>query len=106
MRKLTIKRNKTFVACAAKVKIYIEDFQNDEILIQGHPARKIAQIKNNQEVVVEIDEKEHKIFAIFDFLSKDSCCDMIVIKEGNEDVFVSGKCKLNPFIGNPFIFEK
>ena len=104
MRKLTIKRLNTFVGCGAKVKVYIEDKQNDELLIKGHFCRKIGEIRNNKELTVEIDENEHKIFVIFDILSKDSCCGVALVKEGTEDVILQGKCKFNPFLGNPFTF--
>ena len=63
-------------------------------------------VKNNSELVVDIDENLHRIFAIIDVYTKDTCVDMIEIPAGNEDVYVSGRNYLSPFKGNPFIFDK
>ena len=106
MRKLTIKRKKHFAGSIMKVKIYIEDAQPSELTIKGFPCKKLGDIKNNSELVVDIDENLHRIFAIIDVYTKDTCVDMIEIPAGNEDVYVSGRNYLSPFKGNPFIFDK
>ena len=41
MRKLTIKRQKSFVACLGKMKVYIEDAQSSELEIDGISYRKL-----------------------------------------------------------------
>ena len=106
MRKLTIQRHKTFVACAMKVKFYIVDESNYDITINGYKCKKLCDLKNNSETTIEIDENEHIIFAIIDKVSKEFCNDKITIPSGDTDVKISGKNKFAPFSGNPFIFNK
>jgi len=73
MRRLTIKREKSFVASLAKLKIYIEDPASDEIRINGTPCRKIGDLKNGEEKTFEINEQKAKVFVIADNLSKEYC---------------------------------
>ena len=68
MRMLTIKRTKSFIACLAKMKVYIEDSSSTEIVINDVPCRKLGVLKNGEEKQFEIDEKEAKVFVIADKL--------------------------------------
>lgn len=104
MRKLTLKRDKTFVGCAMKAKVYLKD-ENGEITIDGNKCRFITSIKNNSSVTFDIDENENMIYVIYDTISKDFCFGKKVISAGNEDILVHGKPKLSPFKGNPFVFK-
>lgn len=106
MRKLMIKRKKAIAGCAMKIKMYIEDIENYELEIRGHRCRKLGDIKNNSEIIVEIGNGEQKIFAISDLPTKDVCGDMIIIPAGNENIVISGKNILSPVSGNPFVFDK
>lgn len=99
MRKLTIKRRKSIVASLMKVKIYIEDNKDYGRMIFGYPCKEVGSLKNNSELVIEIDNNEHRIFA-------DVYVDMIIIPAGEEDVIISGKNVYSPFKGNPFVFDK
>lgn len=105
MRALTIKRTKAMASCLVKVKLYIEDNENPEITIRGYNCRKVGEIKNNAETVVEIDEAQHTIFAVTDIIFKDSAS-MIHIPAGDKDVMISGKCSLTLLQGNPFVFDQ
>ena len=105
MRKLTIKRTKTFVACLAKMKIYLEDHSSSEITINGIPCRKIGELKNGEEQTFEIGEEAAKVFVIADSLSKDYCNDCYELSEGTEDVALTGKNCFNPANGNAFRFD-
>ena len=105
MRKLTVKRAKSFVACLAKIKIYIEDPSSEEIIINGTSCRKLGDLKNGEEKTFEIENAARKVFVIGDKLSKDLCCEYYQLTEGDEDVVLTGKNKLNPANGNAFIFE-
>lgn len=106
MRKITIKRNKTFVGSLMKIKIYIVDSNSEEIIIRGERCKKIGDVKNNDFLTFELDENAHRIYAIVDTLSKDTCCDNFDIPIGNDDILITGKCKFSPFKGNPFMFDK
>ena len=104
MRKLTIKRHKSIVACAVKDLVYIEDYQSSEITIQGVPCRKIGEIKNGEEKTFEIGEEKQKIFIVFELLLKDTFHTSITIEAGQEDVSLSGKHYYS-VSGNPFRFD-
>ena len=51
MRTLTIKRAKSFVACLAKMKVYVEDPTSREIVINNVPCRKLGDLKNGEEKI-------------------------------------------------------
>lgn len=104
MRNLTIKREKSFVASFAKMKVYIEDPAAGEITINHIPCRKIGVLKNGKEQTFQIGNQAAKVFVIADKLSKDYCNDFYQLPEGQEDIFLSGKNKYNPAGGNGFRF--
>ncbi len=105
MRYLTIQRNKSFVACLMKVKVYIEDPNSSEIKIQGVPCRKIGELKNGEQQTFMIGDEKLRIYVIADKLSKNYCCDFYEVPEGTENIFLSGACKYNPLSGNAFRFD-
>lgn len=105
MRKLTVKREKSFVGCAAKIHIYIEDAEG-EMTISGVTCRELGEIKNGAEASFEIGEEALRVFAIADKLSKDYCNDCYHLKAGEEDVTLAGECKFNPAAGNAFRFDE
>lgn len=106
MRNLTIKRTKSFVACLAKMKIYIEDPTASEITINNVPCRKIGDLKNGEEKTFQIDEQAAKVFVIADKLSKEYCNEYYQLSEGQEDIYLSGKNQFNPAAGNAFRFDQ
>ena len=119
MRKLSIKREKSFVGCAAKMQVYISDFQSNELEMPLHTVdtetgekkvekiscRKLGEIKNGEEATFEIGNDAAMIFVIADKASKDFCNDCYPIKAGDEDISLSGKNKFNPMAGNAFRFN-
>lgn len=105
MRNLTITRNKSFVACLGKMKIYIEDPDASELLINGVPCRKLGDIKNGQTVTFPISEQAAKVFVIADKASRNYSNDYYPLPAGTEDVAISGKNTYHPGAGNPFRFD-
>lgn len=105
MRNLTVKRNKSFVGCLAKIKIYIEDPVNEETRINGVPCRKLGVLKNGEEKTFTIGTGATKIFAIADQTSRNYCNDYYPVPAGEEDVHLSGKNQYKPSAGNPFYFD-
>ena len=99
MRNLTIIREKSFVGCLAKMKIYIEDRASGEIHVNGTPCRKIGDLKNGEEKTFQVTEEEAKVFVIADQLSKDYCNEYYQLPAGQEDLFLVGKNKFNPAAG-------
>lgn len=105
MRNLTIRRQKSFVACLAKMKIYIEDHSAGEILINNTPCRKIGELKNNEAKTFQIGDEAAKVFVIADKLSRNYSNEYFQLPEGQEDICLSGKNKYNLASGNPFQFD-
>lgn len=104
MRKLTIKRNKSFVACLGKMKVYIED-PAGELIINQVPCRKLGTLKNGEQQSFQVGEQAAKVYIIADKLSKDYCNEYYQLPEGQEDIYLTGKNKYNPVNGNPFRFD-
>lgn len=104
MRNLTITRRKSFVGCAMKDRVYVEDTLAPELTIDGVPCRKIGEIKNGETKTFSVGEEEQKIFLISDKVSKDYCHGTATIPEGQEDVALSGEHKF-VFGSNPFRFD-
>lgn len=105
MRKLTIKREKTFVASLMKMKVYIQDDSCYETEINGVKCRKIGTIKNGEEKTFEIGEEATRVYVIADSLSKKFCSEFCPIPEGNEDIYLTGKNVFSIASGNPFRFN-
>lgn len=105
MRKLTILRKKTFVGCAAKMKVYIEDPWKPELTIAGVGCRKLGEIKNGESATYEVSDASVRVFVIADKLSRDMCNDFYTLPAGEEDVSLSGQCRYNPAVGNAFRFD-
>lgn len=105
MRNLTVKRTKSFVACLAKMKIYIEDPVQGSVIINGVPCVKLGDLKNGEEKTFQIGDEAAKVFVIADRLSKGYCNEFYQLPAGQEDIFLSGKNCFNPASGNAFRFD-
>lgn len=105
MRNLTITRTKSFVASLGKMKVYIEDPDASEILINGVPCRKLGDLKNGETQTFPISEQAAKVFVIADSMSRNYSNDYYPLSAGSEDVTVTGKNRYNPGAGNPFRFD-
>lgn len=104
MRKLTIKRKKSFVASLAKLKVYIED-PAGELDITGIKCRLLGTLANGEEKSFYIEENAAKVFVIADKMSRDYCYDCRNLPDDNEDIYLTGKNAFNPATGNAFRFE-
>ena len=105
MRNLTIERRKTFVGCAMKMKVYIEDATSNELVIGGVTCRKLGDVKSGETKTFEVAESSAKVYVIADALSRNYCNEFYQLPEGSEDIALSGKNYFNPFAGNPFRFD-
>ncbi len=106
MRKLTILRRKTFVACLVKFNVYIEDREHPETVINEVPCRFLGKIKNGTESTFEIDGELRKVFVVADKLSRGYCFDYYQMPAGEEDVSLSGAPRFNLATGNAFRFDQ
>ena len=105
MRKLTITRNKTFVGCAAKLNVYIEDPWAPELTIAGVGCHKLGTLKNGETATFSVGDGALRVFVIADKLSRNMCNDFYALPAGEEDVTISGQCRFNPATGNAFRFD-
>lgn len=105
MRNLTICRQKSFVASAAKMKVYIEDPNFGDVEINGVPCTLIGVLRNGQETTFSIGTEAARVYVIADKLSRGYCSDYYPLPEGEEDIYLTGKNHFNPFAGNPFQFD-
>lgn len=105
MRKLTIKRHKAFAGCFGKSKIYLEDYENSDLVINDIPCRKLGTLKNGEEKTFEIDSIARRVYVIGDKLSRNTCNDYYKIPTGDDDITLTGEHKYNPFNGNVFRFD-
>ena len=105
MRKLVIKRNKSFAGCLVVMKVYIEDAVASDITIGGVPCRKLGTLKNGETAEFAIGTDAMRVYVIADTLSKEYCNDFYQIPAGEEEVQLSGKNHYNPAAGHPFMFD-
>lgn len=105
MRKLTIERKKTFVACLVDMNVCIETPNSGDITINGVQCAMLGSLKNGETKTFEISDNAAKVFVIADSISKDYCNDFWQLPEGGEDVTLTGKNKFGMASGNAFRFD-
>ncbi len=104
MRQLTITRTKCFVACLAKMNVYIED-PAGELEIGGVRCHKLGVLKNGATVTFAISEAPARVFVIADKISRNYCNDFYELPYGETDIYLTGKNEFNPANGNAFRFD-
>ncbi len=105
MRKLTIHRTKRFIACLVTLKVYIEDPNVCDLVINELPCRKLGELKNGETKTFEIGNNAARVFVIADRFSKGYCNEYYKLPAGEEDIELFGENKFNPAVGNAFRFE-
>lgn len=105
MRELTIKREKSMIAWAAKDKVYIEDPIQGDLQIGGVACRKLGELKNGEEKTFQIDSHAVRIYVISDKLTKSYSNDFFPVPAGDEPVRLTGQHKYDLSAGHPFRFE-
>lgn len=105
MRNLTIERRRKFAGSALPVKFYIEDAANEELRIDQLPCRKLGELKNGETKTFSISNDSAKLFAIHNKVSRDYCNDFYQLPTSTEDIRLTGEARINPGIGNTFIFD-
>lgn len=103
MRNLTVKREKSYVGCLAKIKLYVPDEASGELTVMGVPCRLLGELKNGEEKTFPIGNGATEVYAIADKLSKDYCNDVYRIPGGKKDLRISGRCRFS-LGSNAFVF--
>ncbi len=105
MRNLTIKREKSFVACLVKANVYVHDELTGDTKINGDKCYKLGSLKNGEEKTFTIGDEETKIYVVADKLSMKLTNEVCYIPAGMENIYLMGECKYNPIGGNNFRFH-
>lgn len=105
MRELTIKREKSMIAWAAKDKVYIEDPIQGDLQIGGVSCRKLGELKNGEEKTFQIDSHAVRIYVISDKLSRSYANDFFPVPAGDAPVHLTGKHKYDLSSGHAFRFD-
>lgn len=105
MRNLTIRREKSAAASSVPIRIYIEDPDLGDILINGLPCRLLGTLANGEKATFTIEDEEAKLFALSPKQSTDQCHEYLTLPEGESDLFIRGQNHFNPLAGNPFQFQ-
>ena len=104
-RNLTIKRGRTFVGCFTRLKVYVEDHESCELIINDTPCRKLGELKNGEEKTFQVSARSAKVYVIAKNWSRNFCNDFYRLPEGQEDVVLSGECRFNLLCENAFRFD-
>ena len=106
MRKLVLKREKVFVACLGKIRIFVEDGQGS-FSLGGISCRQLGVLKNGQTGEYEIPGESVKVFVVFSKVAPQKYYSYYQLPAGEETVELFTGPELNPGEGNPFkIFSK
>lgn len=106
MKNITITRNKTFVACLAKLNVYICDGSDVcDLEIDGHKCKHYGKLKNGETKTFEVPDTATRVYVTADKLSSGYCNDVYILPEGVEEITLTGKCKLSFATGNAFRFD-
>lgn len=105
MRKLTIERRKSFVACLMSLTVCIETPNAGDITINGVPCASIGTLKNGETKTFDISDNAAKVYVIADNISKNYCNDFYQLPEGGEDITLSGKNTFSLANGNAYLFD-
>lgn len=105
MRQLTIRREKSFVGCLVKDKVYIEDPYAGDTVIGGVSCRKLGDLKNGEDKTFIIGDEAARVYVISDKLSKDFCNDFFILPAGEFPIFLAGKHLYNLASGHAFRFN-
>ena len=105
MRRLILKRRKSFVACLTRMQVYIEDKLYGDTRINDSLCSKLGTLKNGEEACFSIPEEETKVFVVADKLTRNLFNDFRTIPAGDADVYLSGAVDSSGIGANPFLFD-
>ena len=110
MRKLTINRRKTFVACAVKIFIYIETddllVSDKALFIYNKHFKPVGTISNGKTLIVDIPNETIDVMVAFSANSPLLFNTCYSLSSGDKDVVLCTIPRFSPILGNPFIIER
>ena len=103
MRKLSIKRKKSFIGSTCRIFIYIETSNPSKaILLNGKLFELVGTIANGKELTVEISNKATLVVVAYSRTMPEAFNTKFFVKEGQGHVVLYTKPHFSPFKGNPF----
>lgn len=105
MRNLTIQRRKAFAASFVKMKVYLEDRQSGDTIINGVPCRLLGRMKNGETVTFQIPNTAGMLFVVQGKRSASYSSEALPIFEGEYDIFLSGQNQFDFTSGHAFRFD-
>jgi hypothetical protein len=101
-------REKTIIACAAKIRIFIEDVDG-KLILDGVKCKQIGSLKNGKTDTYAITSERVKLFVVFSHVAPQKyhavCLLEADVRNQNVELFTAPMA--DAFAGNPFyIFTK
>ncbi len=93
MRNLVINREKSFLGCLAKFRVYIEDPTSKKPKINGKQCRLLGTIKNGEQKAFAIPDDACRIYVVPETLFKNLITELFDIPAGEADIYLTGKCQ-------------
>lgn len=106
MRKLVVRRRKTYVASLVKVRICMKTELQSDIKLVGTNLKVLGELSNGHSLEVEIPEEELEIYVVFDKVFPQRFHSKCTLEAGVEDEVLYTFPALDPFAGNPFAISK
>ncbi len=108
MRKLTLQRKKSFIACLCSIYVYIScEKEKAERTLGNIPCKLMGKLKNGKSIVLDISEEPTHVFVAYSRNFPEKYHTSFYLLPGKEDVSLFTEPEFNPANGNPFtIFEK
>ncbi len=104
MRKLTLERKKSIIACLGTTFPYLScDEAEATRRLGGVPVKPMGKLKNGKTMEMEIPDEACTLFVAFSKAFPDSYFTYYCIPAGNADLKLYTKSTFNPMLGNPFI---
>ena len=103
MRKLTVNRKRSFVACACGVYIYVQCKNGQaDLTLDGVPCKNMGKVKNGKSITVDVSTDEFKAFVVYSKTQPQNYHSAFTVPAGESDVTLYTRPYYNPAMGNPF----
>ncbi|MDR3292632.1 MAG: hypothetical protein LBT20_00840 [Clostridiales bacterium] len=100
MRNLTIQREKSIIACLAKIRIFIED-EHGDLILDGIKCKQIGVLKNGETDSYSITSENIKVFVVFSKIAPQKYHAVRQLEAGQNVELFTGPTG-DPLAGNPF----
>lgn len=103
MRNLTIYRKSAMAGKLAKMNVFVEDPNSNELVLLDRHYKKLGDLKNGEAKTFQVTEDAAKVIVVSEREGRNARWGFYMLDQGNEDVALSGKTTLEK--GGQFVFE-